>query len=701
LAQAIKTTIYDNLTIAGGGSFTKTTSAAITVNNNLSIEANSVFNPGIYNITVNDSTIINGTFNDNSNTGINTFAGAVINSGTWTSTTITTEANLIFQNGFTNNSVTNAAFGASTFSTNNQALAGTGSITFANPVVVSGAITLTNNCTNSSGVTFNSTIDGTIAGSTLANGINAIINYQPAVATPPMNTGSLDGTASGNTFNYNRNNAQTVKAATYHNLGILNGNTKSLSGATIVNGNLSIVSPTTLDITASNHALSVGGNWSNAGTFNARNGAVTFNGSVSQSITPNTSNFYDVVFNNTANGTSAIVLNADVTITNASALTDGIISTGANRLILSNNSAASLSGGSADSYVNGNLRRNIATNTSTYAFPVGSSANYFRADIKNNNLTGITYIDAAYSALARHDDTDLDVNDGPTLTYVSIASNMWTIDPNTAPSGGSYDVYLYTENVSGLIDNEFAVVKRPTGSPDGTSWTTGGGTINAGGGDGRKLADGYALRMGLTSFSEFGIGSTTPSNPLPIQLVSFNVKMNKTGVADLTWVTATEVNNDFFTIERSVDGVNFEEVKTIKGAGNSSRTLTYKTTDARPLKGVSYYRLKQTDYDGTYTYSGIVSLTNNGLVTTASIAQSWTVFPNPMNVGGFMNVYTENFQAKATVTVYEATTGKQVAGVTIESENTSLPLEESLKPGIYIVKIVSGETATSKRIIIQ
>jgi hypothetical protein len=692
------TTLHD--VDLSGGTINGAATGVVNINGNLSVaSANGTI--GRMDVTVNGTTSISAsrTLTLNSNTGVKTFVGTITNDGTWTSTTITTASNLLLQDGFTNNSATNAAFGAATFTTNNQALSGTGSFTFAGASIIEGAITLTNNSSHNNGVTFNNTINGTIAGSTLANGAGSIIFYQPNATTMPMVTGTISN-VSGSTFHYSRNNAQFIKAATYGNLSVTTG-TKSLAAATVVAGNLNIAAATTLDVTASNFALTVGGNWANAGTFNARNGTVTFNGSVSQNISSNESSFYNLTFNNSAAGSNAIVLANDVTITNLCTMTDGIIYTGSNRLILTSTTAANLSGFSNESYVSGNLRRYIANNTSTYALPVGNNTNYYRADIKNNNLNGITYIDANYSSLQRHDDVDMNVNDGAELTYISIASNMWTIDPNTPPSSGSYDIYLYTGNISGLSDNEFSVIKRPTGSPDATSWTTGGGTINAGGGNGRKISDGYALRMGLTSFSEFGIGSTQAGNPLPVQLVSFTAKLNKQSLVDLKWVTATEINNDFFSVERSIDAINFEEILQVKGAGNASRMLTYSAVDSKPLTGVSYYRLKQTDFDGTFTYSNVVSITNNAVTTNIPANVNWTVFPNPAFAGGLMSVTADGITSKIKVTVYNATTGSLVAEAISANEQATIALSENLKSGLYIVNIQDDEKTTSKRIIIQ
>jgi hypothetical protein len=80
--------------------------------------------------------------------------------------------------------------------------------------------------------------------------------------------------------------------------------------------------------------------------------------------------------------------------------------------------------------------------------------------------------------------------------------------------------------------------------------------------------------------------------------------------AVIKWTTATEINNDFFTVERTLDGITFEEVVETAGAGNSFEPLTYVENDQYPLPGTSYYRLKQTDYDGQFEYSGMVELYN-------------------------------------------------------------------------------------------
>lgn len=110
---------------------------------------------------------------------------------------------------------------------------------------------------------------------------------------------------------------------------------------------------------------------------------------------------------------------------------------------------------------------------------------------------------------------------------------------------------------------------------------------------------------------------------LPVELIDFSANVEN-DVVVLQWATASEQNNDFFTVERSRDLNNWNEIANVEGAGNSTSTITYSLLDSKPLPGISYYRLKQTDYDGKFSYSSAqsVSFDNNEQV---------FVFPNPFD----------------------------------------------------------------------
>ncbi len=110
---------------------------------------------------------------------------------------------------------------------------------------------------------------------------------------------------------------------------------------------------------------------------------------------------------------------------------------------------------------------------------------------------------------------------------------------------------------------------------------------------------------------------------LPIELLAFEAYVTGDNQVRLEWQTATEINNDYFTIECSSHTNSWEVVTTINGAGNSASIRSYKVSDTNPKRGVSYYRLKQTDFDGQFSYSKIKKITTKGYLSTVDI------YPNP------------------------------------------------------------------------
>jgi len=250
-----------NLVIGNGTAVTALLiTNSVTVNNNFTINTLGIFNPAGLNFTVNGLSTITGVYSDATLAGISTFVGTVTLSGagTWTSTTVTTTANLVFQNGIVNNGSSFAAGGA-TFNTNNQDISGATAMSFSGNVLISGAITVSNKNTNT--ISMTGTLDGNNAASTWKNDNTvgpSTLNYGPAAATAPMVTGVLDVATNSNTVNYNRNGAQNVKATTYWHLilSTVAASTKTLVlAAAIVNGNLTINSLVTFDPVAQNFTV--------------------------------------------------------------------------------------------------------------------------------------------------------------------------------------------------------------------------------------------------------------------------------------------------------------------------------------------------------------------------------------------------------------------------------------------------------------
>lgn len=176
---------------------------------------------------------------------------------------------------------------------------------------------------------------------------------------------------------------------------------------------------------------------------------------------------------------------------------------------------------------------------------------------------------------------------------------------------------------------------------------------------------------------------------LPITLISFIAEF-ETNKVILDWQTASEINNDYFTIERSIDAIRWQKLKDISGAGNSSSLLNYTTIDNNPYSGISYYRLKQTDFDGQFSYSKIKSVNIENLENL-----SVEIFPNPTDA---LITIVGNSLTIEEVKIYNML-GQDVTEFTIlknNGENIGADLSK-LKIGMYFVKTRSNATKVYKK----
>lgn len=174
--------------------------------------------------------------------------------------------------------------------------------------------------------------------------------------------------------------------------------------------------------------------------------------------------------------------------------------------------------------------------------------------------------------------------------------------------------------------------------------------------------------------------------PLPIELLSFEATKVAHQVR-LNWITASEINNDFFTVERSIDALYWEPILTQKGFGNSANILEYTAIDNHPMTGVSYYRLKQTDFDGDFSYSNIVPIKFEQNI-------ELSVYPNP-TTDCIVISHPQKNQSSSSLKVYNMQ-GQLVLNKEITKENINLQLGiEQLPNGHYFIKI-SNQNNTLK-----
>ena len=183
--------------------------------------------------------------------------------------------------------------------------------------------------------------------------------------------------------------------------------------------------------------------------------------------------------------------------------------------------------------------------------------------------------------------------------------------------------------------------------------------------------------------------------PLPIELLSFKAECNN-GQNNLIWETASEQNNDFFTLEKSFDGENFSEFTQVPSQGNSNVTQSYSAIDFTPFYGTNYYRLKQTDLDGQFNYSDIISLRCNSINYNEDILP---ISPSNGTVDALLQGIPGNkYQIKLTNVLGQVIINKEI---TLSDYQQSIKIyDNNLAIGMYYVIMLTESKNISKPLII-
>lgn len=223
-----------------------------------------------------------------------------------------------------------------------------------------------------------------------------------------------------------------------------------------------------------------------------------------------------------------------------------------------------------------------------------------------------------------------------------------------------------------------------------------GGTIDPGTGGGKS----NLISICGTDYWTAGEGPITGPQcfncVLPVTLITLNAVCNGATVT-LNWATATETNNHYFTVQRSDNGYNWENLDTINGAGTSPTPKYYTWTDENALPATSYYRLKQTDFDGQTSYAGIIasSCTRSGII---------NLYPNPSKGNVYYNVESITAQQVSVEIVNEL--GQQVISYNDNLDkgisNHKMPVV-NLSPGVYmlIIEFSDGSAPLHKPFVIS
>ena len=448
----------------------------------------------------------------------------------------------------------------------------------------------------------------------------------------------------------------------------------TITAASVAVGPTSALPAASLTISGAN-SLDVYGDWVNNGSFNAGSGTVNILGATSTSIIcPSSQTFYNLVINKSSVNTVTIPTGT-LQISNAMTFVSGIVNQ--NSLLRFLN-GSSTSGANNSSYVNGQVNK---VGTQAFTFPVGVS-NFYRPisitapSIATDHFTA-QYFLADPSPPYTYSSKDVSIDHISRCEY-------WIL--NRTGGSSNVSVTLTWNSTSCGVTNlsDLIVARWDAGQvkwkDEGNGGTTGNTTLGT-----------IVSVAPVTNFSPFTLASRTSFNPLPIELMYFNCSYTKNS-NNLSWTTASESNNDHFDVERSLDGLNFEMIGSKKGAGNSLTKIEYSFFDQNPPKGISYYRLKQVDFDGKYMYYEICTITNNGI-------GGISFYPNPVRNDLTIDYDADNLKTN-TISVTDVS-GRLIQLKTSIIDSKMIIDCSDLADGIYFLKVLIGEKEVVNKFTVQ
>jgi hypothetical protein len=374
---------------------------------------------------------------------------------------------------------------------------------------------------------------------------------------------------------------------------------------------------------------------------------------------------------------NALTLATNISISGTATFTLGDIVTGANMVLF--NAGSSATGMTNASYVSGTVRK---TGNTAFTFPTGKGGYYapIRISAPGNATYFFTaeYFNADPNAVG-YTATAL----GTGLNHVS-RCEYWSLLRSAGASNETVTLYWDTPRSCGVTDpGEIRVAGW-----SGTQWTSWGNGTN----NGNVTAGNETSSMNVSTFTAFTLASSTANNPLPIRLISFTAEDENDHVL-LTWKTASEINNEFFTVEKSRDGKVWYTVGTVAGSGSTHLLQTYSLNDTQPWSGIQYYRLSQTDYDHVTIQFPVISLDIERLSEKTTV----TLHPNPtddqLNID--MNTASKLPFRMQLIDSY----GRVAVEMDLHDSRTTISLK-TLSSGIYVV-FIKAETEVFRSKIIR
>jgi hypothetical protein len=180
---------------------------------------------------------------------------------------------------------------------------------------------------------------------------------------------------------------------------------------------------------------------------------------------------------------------------------------------------------------------------------------------------------------------------------------------------------------------------------------------------------------------------------LPVSWLGMNAVVEGKDVI-VTWSTGSEINNDFFSTEKTIDGITFTTVGTTKGAGNSTITHNYRMADHHPFSGISYYRVKQTDFDGNVSYSRLAAVNFH------SKTGEVKFFPNPVTDNLYI-VFPISDKSTYIVRIFDLKGSEVISPITssVHKDNLLFIDVSRIASGMYTVQVISDGSISYKKLV--
>lgn len=466
------------------------------------------------------------------------------------------------------------------------------------------------------------------------------------------------------------------------------------------------------------------------GKFIPKLSTVFFTGKERQKIRGGTTPLHNLVVNTTERHHQLVLLD-DVTVNNKVYLNKGSINLNKRTLTINNASPDAIHKGSTDiGYINAEIENNqdfaskikwnVASSIGTYTIPFGKDTNKIfplSLDLAVNRMGSNGYLlFSTYGTGSDNMPKPDNVNHlGDTVGGFApldfIADRYWYIDyhvindkQDAKSSIEGYITFSYLgEELDNVVESSMMAQRYNTEidvwadmlytQNDFEELSAHGFSVNTPIEFDGKMGKYQTSYIDTAQFFNVWILSNVDM-PLPIKLLYFKAECNNSAV-DLSWTTATETNNHFFTIQKSHDGNYWENLAVVQGAGNSSTEKHYNYSDDSNPGLLTYYRLKQTDFNGD-SETFVPTAANCGL----NEANQVMVFPNPVSGNlsiTFFNTDADNIQVELTDVL-----GKRIYASTIDNAyatgSHTLNMEK-LSDGVYFLKFTADDYTYTEKIV--